>query len=535
MNTKNNFSSAIAKFIIVSVFMVLFATSVPVYAGTPTIVSAKISGINTVTIFFSEPVTTTISDYSNFAGALAGQSISALSGSGTATITLTFNGNNFLPSGNGSFSIASTAVSTSDRTSFSGSSTIQVADGQAPSVSSFTLSSNNANNVFAKAGNVLTLTFSTNELVSNPTVTIAGQSVSVSGIGAGPFSSSYILSQNDVQNSIPITINIIDAYGNGSRMSFSVANNAAAGIATITSNASTAGALKVGDSIIFTLVPGNPIPNAKVSGSYNGVSLYWTTANAGATYTATYTVGNTDKDQSTALQISNVVITDQSGNQSAASSGSDVKKIISVSMPIITEITPVPSVVNTTMPIYTFSSTKEGTIQYSGDCTSPILSAALGVNTVMFAKMANGFHSNCSLTVTDLAGNVSNRIYLSGFTVSTGSATTQQASVINYIVAPAPTPITTSVTTPVSSTPVATPVITPVATNYIFTIPLKSGSAGNEVRELQKKLTSEGVYSGPVNGNFGPLTQAAVKKFQKIHGLEQLGSVGPGTRSALNQ
>ena len=70
---------------------------------------------------------------------------------------------------------------------------------------------------------------------------------------------------------------------------------------------------------------------------------------------------------------------------------------------------------------------------------------------------------------------------------------------------------------------------------YIFTEALKNGSSGDEVTALQRKLKELGVYTGPINGNFGPLTEKAVKKFQKIHGLKQLGSVGPGTRILLNK
>ena len=75
---------------------------------------------------------------------------------------------------------------------------------------------------------------------------------------------------------------------------------------------------------------------------------------------------------------------------------------------------------------------------------------------------------------------------------------------------------------------------TGTAEKYRFTNPLKLNSTGSEVIELQKRLVSEGMYSGPVNGRYGPLTEAAVKKYQKEHGLTQLGNVGPGTRAALN-
>jgi ferredoxin len=71
--------------------------------------------------------------------------------------------------------------------------------------------------------------------------------------------------------------------------------------------------------------------------------------------------------------------------------------------------------------------------------------------------------------------------------------------------------------------------------SYKFQNPIKLGDKNSDVTELQKRLTSEGVYSGPITGLYGPLTEAAVKKYQTRHNLTPLGSVGPGTRAALNQ
>ena len=67
-----------------------------------------------------------------------------------------------------------------------------------------------------------------------------------------------------------------------------------------------------------------------------------------------------------------------------------------------------------------------------------------------------------------------------------------------------------------------------------FIMPLALGSSGLDVTELQKRLTLLGLYVGQVSGTFDLNTEVAVKKFQASKGLEQVGNVGPGTRSALN-
>lgn len=76
--------------------------------------------------------------------------------------------------------------------------------------------------------------------------------------------------------------------------------------------------------------------------------------------------------------------------------------------------------------------------------------------------------------------------------------------------------------------------ITTTSSGYKFLNPLYVGMSGNDVSELQKILINKGFLIASATGYFGPLTEAAVKKFQATNGLEQLGNVGPGTRSALN-
>lgn len=73
------------------------------------------------------------------------------------------------------------------------------------------------------------------------------------------------------------------------------------------------------------------------------------------------------------------------------------------------------------------------------------------------------------------------------------------------------------------------------ASAFNFTRSLFLGMSGEDVTELQKMLKQMGYFNGEATGYFGPLTFAAVKKFQAAHGLEQVGHVGPMTRGILNR
>lgn len=57
----------------------------------------------------------------------------------------------------------------------------------------------------------------------------------------------------------------------------------------------------------------------------------------------------------------------------------------------------------------------------------------------------------------------------------------------------------------------------------------KTGSTGEEVRQVQKKLKSLGYYTGTVDGIFGAKTKAAVTAFQKNCGIKADGIAGPTT------
>lgn len=84
------------------------------------------------------------------------------------------------------------------------------------------------------------------------------------------------------------------------------------------------------------------------------------------------------------------------------------------------------------------------------------------------------------------------------------------------------------------STPAAPHLISLYKGNNIITCPtLQNGSSDNDVKILQSALISKGFNPGPIDGIFGPITEAAVKAFQTSVGILSDGIVGTQTWAAL--
>ncbi|MCX6722351.1 MAG: carboxypeptidase-like regulatory domain-containing protein, partial [Candidatus Staskawiczbacteria bacterium] len=127
---------------------------------------------------------------------------------------------------------------------------------------------------------------------------------------------------------------------------------------------------------------------------------------------------------------------DNAGNtQATVSHTINIDKIA----PVLAEVTPVPALGSNTTPNYTFSSTKAGTIAYSGGCSSTTGTASVGSNTITFTKLDYATYANCKITVIDSLGNLSLALNISSFTVSLNGAN-------GYVAAP-----TSTNTTPATS------------------------------------------------------------------------------------
>ncbi len=62
---------------------------------------------------------------------------------------------------------------------------------------------------------------------------------------------------------------------------------------------------------------------------------------------------------------------------------------------------------------------------------------------------------------------------------------------------------------------------------------LRRGSKGEKVKRLQTRLNQLGHYRGPIDGDYGPGTEKAVRAFQRAKRLKVDGKVGPTNRAAL--
>ncbi|MGB3200885.1 MAG: peptidoglycan-binding domain-containing protein [Nodosilinea sp.] len=63
---------------------------------------------------------------------------------------------------------------------------------------------------------------------------------------------------------------------------------------------------------------------------------------------------------------------------------------------------------------------------------------------------------------------------------------------------------------------------------------LRPDDRGEPISQLQRDLTTLGLYSGSVDGVYGPSTAAAVRSLQRQQGITDDGIAGPQTQAALD-
>ncbi len=128
-----------------------------------------------------------------------------------------------------------------------------------------------------------------------------------------------------------------------------------------------------------------------------------------------------------------IIVTDTFGNVSKTLTISSFE--IDTTSPTVAEVTAVTNPTNDTTPDYTFSSNEAGTITYGGSCSSSTTSASSNNNTIALSNtslgnLAEDNYTDCTVSVTDAAGNVSSSITISSFEVDTDAPTLAEVTAV---------------------------------------------------------------------------------------------------------
>jgi len=110
-----------------------------------------------------------------------------------------------------------------------------------------------------------------------------------------------------------------------------------------------------------------------------------------------------------------ITVTDNSGNSVTFNINSFV---IDTTAPVIGEEGGVTTPPNDNTPDYGFGFSEAGTITFGGPCSSGTTSTSeISGGRITFNALSDGTYSNCTTIVTDYAGNVSNTLTITSFTI----------------------------------------------------------------------------------------------------------------------
>ena len=183
-----------------------------------------------------------------------------------------------------------------------------------------------------------------------------------------------------------------------------------------TSNDSDTQAPSLSEVTSITTPTNDNTPNYTFSSSEAGTITYGGSCSSGTTSAASgnntitlYSLSDGTYSDCT------IKVTDSSGNESSLLTISEF--VIDTAGPTLAEVTAVTTPSNDSTPNYTFSSSKAGTITYSGSCSSSTTSAVSGNNLITLNLLNDGTYSDCKIKVTDNLSNESNNLIISEFII----------------------------------------------------------------------------------------------------------------------
>ncbi len=181
----------------------------------PAISSAAVTGPNQVTVTFSKPVTAALDDFADItiSGETSARKFTGIAGSGTGAITLEFAGPPAPPDAAGAMYVGA-GILDGDGNAVAGPLTVQVADGQAPSLAAVSVTSSGAIPGYATAGDAVTLEFTASEGIAGVSVAINGSPSEPESAGGNSWSATKTVDGADPSGPVEFAIGFADAAGN---------------------------------------------------------------------------------------------------------------------------------------------------------------------------------------------------------------------------------------------------------------------------------------------------------------------------------
>jgi len=366
-------------------------------------------------------------------------------GAGATTAVVTGSGTNYNVAvsgmtGNGTViaslaaSVATDAAGNNNLASSSTDNTV-TRDTVAPTLSPVTIASNNANTARAKVGDVITLSFTSNEAIQTPTVSLAGSAAVVANGGGNNWTATLTVGAGTTEGVAAISVAFSDTAGNTGTTVTSTTN---ASSVTVDRTAPTVTINQAGgqndpsneSAIDFTVVFSESVTNFVTGDVTIGGTSGATTATvtgSGTTYNVAFT-GMTGSG-SVIASLAAGIASDATGNLSAIGTSTDNTVTYDVTLPTLSPVTIASNNANTAQArvgdVITLSFVSSEAIQ------TPTVTLAGSA-----AVVANGGGNNWTATLTVGAGTTQGAAAISvvfsdtaGNAGTTVTATTNASSV----------------------------------------------------------------------------------------------------------
>ena len=115
-----------------------------------------------------------------------------------------------------------------------------------------------------------------------------------------------------------------------------------------------------------------------------------------------------------------LTLIDYSGNISKPLPLSTIR--IDATPPVLAEVKPVPEMISTDRPSYSFKTSKSGTLKFNGKCKGNFGNAVVGINHIALLTAEPGDYNDCTMTITDSSNNISQPLKISPFVVVRGQS-----------------------------------------------------------------------------------------------------------------